>query len=99
MGFAAYRQVPGYIVLAAADMLDLRTLESKGWIFFYIEEIGRLEMCIASFIACVYTRCINLCVNPRIVRVLVINMQVTTQYIEVSSNGSKHHVFYDKCRL
>jgi hypothetical protein len=80
-------------------MLDLRTLESKGWIFFYVEEIGRLKMPITPLIACIYARCINLCVNPRIVGVLVINMQVTTQNIEVSPHGSKHHVLYDKCRL
>src|SRR5437660_4464483 len=95
--YAAHRQIAEYLVLIATRVLDLRALKGEHRVMLRIEEIGRAQVPIALFIACIDAGSINLCIHPRILRMLFIDMQMPTQHIKMPTHSGEHHVFYRKC--
>src|SRR5256885_16703599 len=53
-------------------------------------------MGIASFFTGIDAGCVDLCIHPRIVRVLLINVKVTAEDFKLSSHSAEHHVFHRK---
>ena len=51
-------------------------------------------MAITSFITGVDAGCVDLCVDPRILRVLVINVKMTAEDFKLSPDSAEHHMFH-----
>src|SRR2546430_646596 len=65
-------------------------------ILLCVEEIRRTEVTITPGVACVYTCGIYLSLNPGVIRVILVDMKLSTEYFEMSSYCADHHVFYRK---
>src|SRR5579885_301318 len=98
-GHAANGQVAQDTVFIVAQRLNLFALESNGWILLNGEEIRRAQVVVTIWLACINTGSVGLGLNPGVLRVLWIDLQLATKDFEVASDGADHHVFDRKSNL
>ena len=91
-----HRQVASDTILVVPSGCNLYALKCDLRILLYVEEIGRTKVGITLGVACVYTCGIYLSLNPGVIRVLLVDMKLSTEYFEMSSYCADHHVFYRK---
>src|SRR2546430_16932993 len=89
-------QVTGYTILFVIDVFDSGTFEVKCRILFHVQKIWRLEMPITHFILRVYACGVHLSLNPRILRMLLVDMYLAIEHIELPSYRVNHHIFSRK---
>jgi hypothetical protein len=85
-------QVSRHLVILIPDMLDLRALKSDVRIPICLKEIACPQMNVTLLILRIDARCINFGLDPRIGRILLIDVELASHYVKAPSDSGNHQV-------